>query len=157
MMNPTDPSPLGGGVVAPDGLDAPPAVAMPQVEQPQAAPASECDTSMMGFQTRRQAQLEQINNLVKAGKGKMDPVAACPKFRGLVAIESELKAWVLKNKDWCSIPDQFVDSLKVSFAKTPEYARKACAAAAMVKRGGPMGQAGPIQSQPAMKLPTGPL
>ena len=150
-----------GGVVAPDALNAPPAVAMPpDAGQPpaQGGPSSSCDAEMMSFQKQRGDQLLAINNLVKSGKkGQMDPVAACPKFRGLVAIESKMKAWALKNKEWCSIPDQFIESMNVGFAKTPTYAQRACAAAEMVKRGGPGGPGGPMPAQPTVKLPSGPL
>jgi hypothetical protein len=132
----------------------------PDASQPpaQAAPVSSCDQEMMKYQQKRGAQLQSINALVGGKKKQIDPIAACPKFRGLVAIENEMKAWVIKNKDWCSIPDQFIESMKAGFSKTPVFAQKACAAAAMAKRGGgPGGPGGPIAAQPAVKLPSGPL
>ncbi len=138
-----------------------PALAMPDaLSQPpaEAAPASGCEENMRKYSDRRNAQLQSINNLVKSGKGRgLDPVAACPKFRTLVTIETEMKNWVLKNKDWCSIPDQIIEGMKAGFAKTPEYARKACAAAAQAKNGGLAGPGGPVPQQPSMKLPSGPL
>ncbi len=150
-------TPLGVPTAPSDVMGGPGGVAMPQYAQPpvQAAPMSSCDQSMLTFKSRRDKQLEQINNLVKAGKGKLDPVAACPKFRGLVAIESEMKAWMIKNKDWCSIPDELLESVKTGFAKTPTYEKNACAAAAMAKRAAEGG--GPVQAQPSVKLPAGPL
>ena len=54
-------------------------------------------------------------------------------------------------------PAEIVEGMKAGFAKTPEYARKACAAAAQAKNGGLAGPGGPIPKQPAMKLPSGPL
>ena len=143
------PEPGQPPLAVPDALSQPPAAA---------APSSDCEENMKKYSDRRNAQLQSINNLVKSGKGKgIDPVAACPKFRTLVSIETEMKNWVIKNKDWCSIPDQIVEGMKAGFAKTPEYARKACAAAAQAKNGGLAGPGGPIPKQPAMKLPSGPL
>jgi len=73
-----------------------------------------------------------------------------------VGVETELKNWMIKNKDWCSIPDQVIANMQESFAKTPVFAQRACKAAEMIKRGVQPG-AGQVQAQPAIKLPTGPL
>jgi len=146
------------GAMAPQDFSSPPGFQPPQgFGQPQAAaPGANCEQSMMGFKTRRDAQLEQINNLVKAGKGKLDPIAACPKFKSLVAVESQMKAWMIKNKEWCQIPDQLLENVKQGFAKTPQYEKNACAAAAQMRRAAEGGGAGPI-NQPSVKLPAGPL
>ncbi len=142
-----------------------PAVAMPQSAMAppmqsapvQAAPESSCNTDMGRYQQKRAAALQSINALVKGPKKQLDPMAACPKFRTLVSVETEMKNWVLKNKDWCSIPDQFVEAMSAGFAKTPQFAQKACAAAAQAKRAAAGGGFGSAQAQPAVKLPTGPL
>ena len=116
---------------------------------------SNCETEMMRFQERRQTQIESLNKLVAAGKGKVDPVATCPRLRSLVAVEGEMRAWMLKQKSWCNIPDEVVESMKEGTAKTSQIAERACEAAAQMKRQqqAPAGMGAP----PPMKLPTGPL
>ena len=116
---------------------------------------SSCETEMMQFQTRRQAQIESLNKLVAAGKGKVDPVATCPRLRSLVSVEAEMRTWMLKQKSWCNIPDEVIDSMKEGTAKTSQIAERACEAAAQMKRQqqAPTG----MGAAPAMKLPSGPL
>ena len=116
---------------------------------------SSCETEMMRFQERRQGQIEALNKLVAAGKGKVDPVATCPRLRSLVSVEGEMRAWMIKQKSWCNIPDEVVESMKEGTAKTSQIAERACEAAAQMKRQqqAPAG----MGAAPAMKLPTGPL
>ena len=101
--------------------------------------------------------MEAINALSKSSKGKgIDPIAACPKFRTLVSIETQMRSWALKNKESCGIPEQILDQMKEGFAKTPMYAQRACAAAEQARRNAE-GGGGPVQAQPSVKLPSGPL
>lgn len=153
----------GPGVIGqPQQMDQTPALSLPpalsQPPQPSGPPEG-CQENMAKYSERRNAQLQSINALVKGGKGKgIDPVAACPKFRTLVSIESQMRAWAVKNKEWCGIPDQIIDQMKEGFAKTPVYAQRACAAAAQMKRNSEMqAQGGGPSAAPAMKLPSGPL
>ena len=80
------------------------------------------------------AQIQVLNSLGKAGKGKMDPNAACPAAKKLVGIEGEMLAYMSKNKDWCNIPDNVVDSFKQARAKTQNFAGQACTVAAKMKK-----------------------
>ena len=147
-LSPVAPS---GPVAAPP---APPPAAL--VTPPEAgSAASTCEADMMKFQERRQASIESINKIVAAGKGKIDPVASCPKLRSLVAVEAEMRAWMIKQKDWCSIPDQVIESMKEGTGKTSLIADRACAAAAQMRRQQQSPAGG--GAAPAMKLPTGPL
>ena len=144
--------------VAPDAPAAPSALAAPPAGE--SAGGSSCDLDMEKFQKQRNGAVENINQLMKGGKGKkLDPIAACPRFRNLVAVESQMKAWMLKNKDWCSIPDQIIESMKTGFSRTPVIANQACTAAAQVgkmkKMQGQQRAAAP--AAPAVKLPAGPL
>ena len=152
-LSPVAPAEPTAPVAPPSGFAAPPAVAAPAPQS--AAPMSSCETEMMRFQERRQGQIESLNKLVAAGKGKVDPVATCPRLRSLVAVEGEMRAWMLKQKSWCNIPDEVVESMKEGTAKTSQIAERACEAAAQVKRQqqAPAG----LGAAPAMKLPTGPL
>ena len=149
-LSPVAPAEPTAPVAPPSGFAAPPAAAAPQ----SAAPMSSCETEMMQFQTRRQAQIESLNKLVAAGKGKVDPVATCPRLRSLVSVEAEMRTWMIKQKSWCNIPDEVIDSMKEGTAKTSQIAERACEAAAQAKR---QQQAPAMGAPPAMKLPSGPL
>ncbi len=124
---------------------------------PQAAapvPVSSCETEMSVFQERRQTHIEALNKIVAAGKGKVDPIASCPKLRSLVSVEGEMRAWMVKQKAWCNIPDDVVEGMKEGTAKTAQIAERACEAAAQMKR---QQQQPAVGAAPAMKLPSGPL
>ena len=149
-LSPVAPAEPTAPVAPPSGCAAPPAAAAPQ----SAAPMSSCDAEMMQFQTRRQAQIESLNKLVAAGKGKVDPVATCPRLRSLVSVEAEMRTWMIKQKSWCNIPDEVIDSMKEGTAKTSQIAERACEAAAQAKR---QQQSPAMGAPPAMKLPSGPL
>jgi hypothetical protein len=138
--------------VAPGAAGAPPATF---VAPPTAAPASSCETEMGQFQERRQTQIEALNKIVAAGKGKVDPVTSCPRLRSLVSVEGEMRAWMIKQKGWCNIPDEVIEGMKAGTAKTAQIAERACEAAAQMKRQqqAPTG----LGAAPAMKLPSGPL
>jgi hypothetical protein len=79
---------------------------------------------------QRQAIVAQLSSL---GKNKIDPRAACPLFGKLVSNGATALKWLEANKDWCSIPDGFVENIKGDHAKAGELRGKACAAAAQVK------------------------
>ncbi len=138
--------------IAPGAAAAPPAALM---APPTAAPVSSCETDMGKFQERRQTQIEALNKIVAAGKGKVDPVTSCPRLRSLVSVEAEMRVWMLKQKSWCNIPDEVIEGMKEGTAKTAQIAERACEAAAQMKRQqqAPAG----MGAAPAMKLPSGPL
>ena len=79
---------------------------------------------------QRQAIVAQ---LTKLGSKKIDPRAACPLFGKLVSNGTAAIKWMDTNKDWCSIPDPFVENFKGDHAKATELRGKACAAAAQVQ------------------------
>jgi hypothetical protein len=128
------------------------------------APArADCQTDVQGYMKRRDAVIAQLNAMSGGGgkKKQLDPAAACPKFRSLASILGETVAYLEKNKDWCSIPDQVVDGAKGQRAQFSKTASQACGIAAKMKQaqkqaaqggGGPMG-GGPM----VQKLPSGPL
>jgi hypothetical protein len=138
--------------VAPGAAAAPPAAL---TAPPAAAPMSSCEMEMGQFQERRQTQIEALNKIVAAGNGKVDPVTSCPRLRNLVSVEGEMRAWMVKQKGWCNIPDDVIEGMKAGTAKTAQIAERACEAAAQMKRQqqAPAG----MGAAPAMKLPSGPL
>ena len=109
---------------------------------------------MEKFQARRQTQIDALNKMVAAGKGKIDPAASCPKLRSLVTIENEMRSWMIKQKDWCNIPQEAIDGAKAGTGKTSQIADRACEAAQQMQRQQQMPAGG---MPPAMKLPSGPL
>lgn len=104
------------------------------------------------------AQLNKMNTGAKGGKGQLDPIAACPKLRSLAAVEGRLVSYLEKNKDWCNVPDQFVDNAKTGRDKSISFAAKACQVAAQVqKMKQQQAQGGGAGGQQVQKLPAGPL
>jgi hypothetical protein len=115
-----------------------------------------CGEDLKKLTEKRQAELGRINALVLAAKGKpMDPEVFCKQSQGLNAVENALIAYMEKNKDWCSIPDEIIASLKENHTKSLAFSGKACAVAAKWKKQQEAGGGnGAPQAQP---LPTGPL
>jgi len=65
----------------------------------------------------------------------------------------------VKNKEWCNIPDDFVNNFRSNGEKTSKMAGQACELAVKMKKmqesGGMMGGAQNLPPPP--KLPAGPL
>jgi hypothetical protein len=122
------------------------------------ASAQSCNEDIGALQQKRQAHIDALNKMSKAGNGKLDPIAACPRLRNLAAIEREMAAYMEKNQNWCSIPEQIVEQVKDGSGKTGQMAGQACKVAAEMRKmqqqqaaGGPVGGPAPMQ------LPRGPL
>ena len=132
-----------------------------------AAPAlaqQSCGDDLKKLAEKREAALAAVNSIAAASKAKgqqMDPAVFCAKSAPLNQAENALLAYMIKNKDWCEIPDQVVEQLKAVHVKSSGFAAKACSVAAQIKKmkeqqaagGGAGGPSGP-QAQP---LPAGPL
>lgn len=122
--------------------------------------AQSCNDDIGKFQERRQAQIAGLNALNKKGAGKLDPIAACPKLRALSGIEDEMFKYMTKNKDWCNIPDDIMESVKEGKGKSANLAGQACKVAAQITK---MKQLQARQQQegagaaPVQRLPAGPL
>lgn len=125
------------------------------------APAlADCGQDMQKLALARNDEMNKINTFVKSFKGKpMDPAAFCAKSAGLLHAEDALISYMVKNKDWCSFPDEAINNLKAGHVKSIGFNAKACQVAAKIKKmkeqaaqGG--GEGGGPRMQP---LPTGPL
>ncbi len=113
---------------------------------------AECGQDMQKLAQARNAELEKVNAFAKAAHGKpLDPEAFCAKSAGLLKAETAILAYMEKNKDWCSFPDEAIDNLKTSHAKNASFNAKACQVAAKIKK---MKEQAAAQAQP---LPRGPL
>jgi hypothetical protein len=119
---------------------------------------SSCQEDFQRLSAQRMGQIQKLNAIGKAGKGKMDPIAACPVARSLVGVETQMLNYMSKNKDWCSIPDSVLEQFKAARAKSQTFASQACGAAVKVKQmqAQQRDQAGNPAMQP-QKLPSGPL
>jgi hypothetical protein len=107
--------------------------------------------------------LKSINQLVISAKGKkLDPDAFCSHSRPLNAAEEAMLAYMVKNRDWCQIPDDAIAQLKASHAKSVAFGGKACTVAAQIRKmktqAAQAAQQGANGGQPAVQpLPAGPL
>jgi len=115
-----------------------------------------CGEDLKKLSDRREVELGKINQLVQAAKGKpLNPVLFCSQSGGLNSAETALIAYMEKNKDWCGVPDDTLESLKTNHAKSMAFANKACAVAAQMKKQQAAGAAN--NAPPAPTLPAGPL
>lgn len=91
---------------------------------PAFAQASGCEESqrLLG---ERQDLMKRVNGLGK----KIDPNAACSVFTKLAANGAATIKWLDANKDWCSVPDNFVTGFKADHQKVSSFRGKACQAA----------------------------
>ena len=120
---------------------------------------ADCGSDMQKLAADRNTQLEIVNNFAKAFHGKpLDPEGFCAKSGGLVRAEAALIAYMEKNKDWCSFPDEAIDQLKEHHAKNQSFNAKACQVAAQMKKMKEQAAQGGATAGPqAQPLPAGPL
>jgi hypothetical protein len=117
-----------------------------------------CADDLKRLSERRDTELNRINALVRANKGKaIDPRVFCAQSGGLNASETALIAYMEKNKDWCAIPDDAVAGLKANHVKSLGFAAKACSIAAQIKKQQAAGAAANNNAPQAQPLPAGPL
>jgi hypothetical protein len=119
--------------------------------------ADDCQADLPKMMQARMSQIEKLNAIGKAGKGKIDPMAACPVAKGLVASEGQLLAYMTKNKEWCQVPDQFLNQLKEAHGRDQVFAAKACEAAANFKKMQDQQRAAANGGTGPARLPSGPL
>jgi len=140
------------------GLACAASVAPARAQQP-----SSCQADFQRLAQQRMAYIQRLNAIGKAGKGKIDPMAACPAARALLGVENNMLAYMNKNKDWCQIPDQLIAQFQEARSRNQTFATQACAAAVKFKQ--MMAQQKAAQESAAanggapqaIKLPTGPL
>jgi hypothetical protein len=118
--------------------------------------ATDCNQDIGALTKKRQGIIDQLNQLAQGGKKQLDPVAACPKLRALVAAEHELLAYLTKNKDWCAVPDEAFQNISASTSKSGKVANQACTVAAKMKKAQEQQASGAL-NVPQPKLPAGPL
>ncbi len=124
-----------------------------QAQQPQ---QQACAEDFQKLTQKRMAAIEKLNALGKAGKGKMDPMAACPVAKALGGVETEMLNYMTKNKEWCNIPENVIEGFKDARTKSQGFAKQACDVAAKMKKMQEEGAAGGGMGAPP-RLPSGPL
>jgi hypothetical protein len=127
--------------------------------------AQDCAADLQALAGRREAAMKNINALVASSHGKrLDPDAFCAHAAPLNSAEDAMLAYMVKNKDWCQIPDDAITQLRASHAKSAAFGGKACSVAAQIRT--MKAQAAKQQAQAAQNgggapqvqpLPTGPL
>lgn len=78
---------------------------------------------------QRKGLVQKLQSLGSKNK-KMDPKAACSMFGQLVANGDGAVKWLEANKDWCQIPDPFIENIKADHVRAQDLRGKACKAAA---------------------------
>lgn len=122
----------------------------------QGAHAQSCNDDLAAMGKERNNEIVALNAISKAHGNKLDPIAACPHLRKMRDIEAKMSAYLVKNKDWCNIPEDFIANFKSGSEHTGQIAKQACDLAEKAKKmqenGGPVGNL-----PPPPKLPAGPL
>jgi hypothetical protein len=86
------------------------------------------------FQTilvERRTLGEQLGK-AKGKDGKLDPRASCPILTKMVTNGETGMKWFEGNKDWCQVPDQFVESFSGDHDKVKTVRTQACQIAAKI-------------------------
>lgn len=80
--------------------------------------------------SQRKAIADRISAATKGSKKQIDAKFACGSFGQLVSNGQTLLAWVNTNKDWCQIPDNFIQSIQADHGRATTIRSRACGAAA---------------------------
>ncbi|MGL4441195.1 MAG: hypothetical protein ACRCUE_18205 [Bosea sp. (in: a-proteobacteria)] len=75
---------------------------------------------------QREGIMKRINGM---GRKNVNPGTACSLFGSLASNGNQTLAFATENKDWCQIPDAFIDNLKQGNRQAADVRGKACNAA----------------------------
>jgi hypothetical protein len=95
---------------------------------PAQAQSSSCQQAG-SYMAERKSLVEAVQKLGGKDK-KMDAKAACAAFGKLVANGATMLKWAEANKDWCQVPEQFIQGIKTDHEKVTKIRGQACGAAA---------------------------
>lgn len=90
-----------------------------------AAPADDCQ-KIQGMLQQRQAMITRFTG---NSKKRMTAQAACGSLGGIVANGNNLVSLMTTNKDWCRIPDEFINNMKADVQRSVSLRGQACKAA----------------------------
>lgn len=74
----------------------------------------------------RQTLMQRINGM---GRRNVDPAVACRMFGQLASNGQRTLAFATENKDWCQVPDEFINNLKSAQGQVSGVRGQACRAA----------------------------
>ena len=93
---------------------------------PAFAQAGEC-AKLGGMMQERQSLVARMN---AASKGKrLTPQVACSTLGQIVSNGGRVMSFMNANKDWCQIPDSFIDNMKADNARAGQIRNQACRSA----------------------------
>ena len=127
------------------------------------AARADCNEDLEGLAKKRAAINAQLEANKKAHAGKIDPIAACPQLKALAAAQGAVVAYMVKNKDWCSLPDDLVAKTSEAQGQISGFATKACGMVVKIKEMPALQAKQQAQAQAqanqveTLKLPAGPL
>lgn len=98
------------------------AATVPLATNPALAQSTGCG-DLQGHLVQRKTIAEK---LTMSGKKKIDPGVACAGFGQLVANGNTLIKWAEANKDWCQVPDSFIEGVKADHARAITIRGQAC-------------------------------
>lgn len=75
---------------------------------------------------QREGIMQRINGM---GRKNVNPGTACTLFSNLATNGNQTMAFAVENKDWCQIPDAFIDNLRQGNRQAADVRGKACNAA----------------------------
>jgi hypothetical protein len=75
---------------------------------------------------QREGIMKRINGM---GRKNVNPNTACSLFGSLASNGSQTLAFATENKDWCQIPDEFINGLQQGNRQVSAVRGKACTAA----------------------------
>lgn len=93
------------------------------------AQASNC-ADVQKHVNERKAIVARIQALTSGKKKQVDPKDACALFGRLVVNGNATLKWAEANKDWCGVPDSFVEGMKADHGRAMTLKGQACGAAA---------------------------
>lgn len=93
------------------------------------AQAASC-SDITGMLNQRKSIAAKISTSSEGKKKQIDARFACTAFGQLVANGQSILKFAEANKDWCQIPDGFVEGLKTDHGKAVTIRARACSAAA---------------------------
>ena len=107
-------------------------IALPVALAALTAPASAQSSSCMDIQKHVEERKAIIVRLQALGgkKKQVDPRDACALFGKLVNNGAATLKWAEANKDWCGVPDSFVEGMKNDHGRATAMKGQACGAAA---------------------------
>jgi hypothetical protein len=90
------------------------------------AQSSECQ-KLQGMLQQRQSLIQRMNAASNAKK--LDARGACSTLGQIAANGNQVLKFMDVNKDWCQIPDTFVENMKADHDRTNKIRGQACRAA----------------------------